>query len=92
VLFEMLSGRRAFPGATILEIFTSVLRGAVDWQALPADVPRQVRLLMERCLEHEAANRPFLSEHDRYLNSVHSDARFRPLMERARREWERFEV
>ena len=57
VLFEMLSGRRAFPGATIMEILTSVLRGAVDWQALPADVPREVRILMERCLEHEAASR-----------------------------------
>ena len=57
VLFEMLSGRRAFPGATILEILTSVLRGTVAWQALPADVPPQVRLLMERCLEHEASAR-----------------------------------
>ena len=57
VLFEMLSGRRAFPGATIMEILTSVLRGAVDWQALPADVPSQLRLLMERCLEHEASGR-----------------------------------
>ena len=57
VLFEMLSGRRAFPGATMAEILTSVLRGAVDWQALPADVPGQVRLLIERCLEHEAAGR-----------------------------------
>jgi serine/threonine protein kinase len=57
VLFEMLSGRRAFPGTTIMEILTSVVRGAVDWQALPADVPRQVRLLMERCLEHEASGR-----------------------------------
>ena len=57
VLFEMLSGRRAFPGATIMEILTSVLRGTVDWQALPADVPSQLRLLMERCLEHEASGR-----------------------------------
>ena len=40
-----------------LEILTSVLRGNVDWQALPADVPPQVRLLMERCLEHEASGR-----------------------------------
>ena len=57
VLFEMLSGRRAFPGATIPEILTSVLRGAVDWEALPADVPGQVRVLIERCLEHEAPAR-----------------------------------
>jgi TolB-like protein/Flp pilus assembly protein TadD len=57
VLFEMLGGQRAFRGATIVEILTSVLRGAVDWQALPAGVPREVRLLMERCLAHQASGR-----------------------------------
>jgi serine/threonine protein kinase len=57
LLFEMLSGRRAFRGGTIVEILTSVMRGAVEWQALPADVPREIRLLMERCLEHETSGR-----------------------------------
>jgi hypothetical protein len=37
-------------------------------------------------------NYPFLSEHDRYLDNVRGDARFRELMGRAKREWERFEV
>ena len=37
-------------------------------------------------------NYPFLSEHDRYLDNVRGDARFREAMVRARREWERFEV
>ena len=57
VLFEMLSGRRAFPGRTITEILAAVLRGTVEWQALPAEVPRPVRLLMERCLVREMAGR-----------------------------------
>jgi eukaryotic-like serine/threonine-protein kinase len=57
VLFEMLAGRRAFPGATITEILAAVLSGSVNWQALPADVPRQVRLLMERCLAREPSGR-----------------------------------
>jgi eukaryotic-like serine/threonine-protein kinase len=57
VLFEMLSGRRAFPGRTITEVLASVLGGAADWQALPADVPRDVRLLLERCLAREASAR-----------------------------------
>ena len=54
VLFEMLSGRRAFPGRTLTEILASVLRGAVDWPVLPASVPREVRALIEQCLECEA--------------------------------------
>jgi serine/threonine protein kinase len=33
VLFEMLSGRRAFPGRTIVEILASVLQGTVDLRA-----------------------------------------------------------
>ena len=57
VLFEMLSGRRAFPGRTITETLAAVLRGTVDWEALPADVPREVRLLIERCLVREASGR-----------------------------------
>ena len=57
VLFEMLSGRRAFAGRTIPETLAAVLRGTVDWQALPPDVPREVRSLLERCLEREASDR-----------------------------------
>jgi hypothetical protein len=38
------------------------------------------------------SNDPFHSEHDRYLNNVRGDPRFRALMGRAKREWERFEA
>ena len=57
VLFEMLSGQRAFPGRTITDTLAAVLRGAVDWEVLPTDVPREVRLLIERCLVREASGR-----------------------------------
>jgi len=57
VLLEMLTGRRAFPGRTITVTLAAVLRGTVDWEALPADVPRKVRLLIERCLVREASGR-----------------------------------
>ena len=56
-LFEMLSGRRAFPGRTITDTLAAVLRGAVDWEAMPADVPREVRTLIERCLVREPSGR-----------------------------------
>jgi serine/threonine protein kinase/Flp pilus assembly protein TadD len=57
VLFEMLSGRRAFPGRTVTETLAAVLRGEVEWQALPADTPREVLQIIKRCLVLEAANR-----------------------------------
>jgi serine/threonine protein kinase/Flp pilus assembly protein TadD len=57
LMFEMLSGRRAFPGRTITETLAAVLRGGVDWQAMPADLPREVRTLIERCLVHESSGR-----------------------------------
>ena len=57
VLFEMLSGKRAFPGRTITDTLDAVLRGAVDWKTLPADIPQDIRLLMERCLVREASGR-----------------------------------
>jgi hypothetical protein len=47
---------------------------------------------LDAAISRGMINYPFLSEHDRYLDSVRSDPRFRQLMERARREWERFEV
>ena len=47
---------------------------------------------LDAAISRGMINYPFLSEHDRYLDSVRSDARFRQLMERVRLEWERFEV
>jgi len=49
-------------------------------------------LWLDRAIERGMINYPFLSEHDRYLDNVRGDARFRELMGRAKREWERFEV
>jgi tetratricopeptide (TPR) repeat protein len=47
---------------------------------------------LDRAIDRGMINYPFLSEHDRYLENIRGDARFDPLMARARREWERFEV
>ena len=49
-------------------------------------------LRLNRAIDRGMINLPFLSEHDRYLDTVRGDARFGQAMERARREWERFEV
>ncbi len=49
-------------------------------------------LWLDRAIDRGMINYPFLSEHDRYLDNVRGDARFGHLMQRAKREWERFQV
>lgn len=57
VLFEMLGGRTPFPGRTLQELFVSVMTGAVDWGRLPAGVPREIRMVLERCLDGDVSRR-----------------------------------
>ncbi len=57
VLFEMLSGRKTFPGETVSEIFAEILKGEPDWSRLPGDVPVVVRNLLQRCLTKDPKHR-----------------------------------
>jgi len=57
VLFEMLSGRRAFGGSDVTDVLASVIKSDPDWRALPADVPAYVRVALRECLEKDAAQR-----------------------------------
>ena len=57
VLFEMLAGRRAFPGDTMSDTFVSILEREPDWTALPAATPAAVRTLLDRSLRKDPANR-----------------------------------
>ena len=53
VLFEMLTGRRPFEGATMSEILANVLKTEPDWDRLPAETPDGVRRLLRRSLEKD---------------------------------------
>ena len=57
VLFEMLTGRRAFEGDDISITLASVLKDDVKWEALPADLPASLHRLLRRCLEKDPARR-----------------------------------
>ena len=57
VLFEMLTGRRAFEGADASDTLAAILRGQPDWNAFPPDVPAQVRTIVARCLEKDRRER-----------------------------------
>ena len=57
VLYEMLTGRRAFDGATISDTFVSILEREPHWGALPAETPMSVRGLLQRCLRKDPRHR-----------------------------------
>jgi eukaryotic-like serine/threonine-protein kinase len=57
VLYEMLTGRRAFPGDDISDVLVAVLRDEPDLSALPSDTPRHIRKLLRRCLQKDPRNR-----------------------------------
>ncbi len=57
LLFEMLAGRRPFPGSTISEALVAVLTERPDWSALPDRTPASLRRLLARCLEPDPTQR-----------------------------------
>ena len=57
ILYELLAGRRAFPGATPSEVLAAVLAKDPEWKALGKEVPGRVRLLLRRCLEKDPQKR-----------------------------------
>ncbi len=50
VLFEMLTGQRAFAGATAPDVLEAVVKFEPDWSALPAGTPGYLRRLLARML------------------------------------------
>jgi serine/threonine-protein kinase len=57
LLYEMLCGRRVFPGESSAEVVASVLRDPIDWTALPPDTPPALRRLLRRCLQRDPHER-----------------------------------
>ncbi len=57
VLFECLTGRRAFPGSDGSDILAGVLKDEPDWGALPETTPVAVCLLLRKCLNKDRKRR-----------------------------------
>jgi protein kinase-like protein/WD40 repeat protein len=57
VLFEMVTGKRAFDGATVSDTIARILERDVDWSALPADTPASVRRVLTRTLTKDLPRR-----------------------------------
>jgi Tol biopolymer transport system component len=57
VLYELLTGRKAFDATTVTDTLAAVLHQDPDWAALPAGVPPAVTTLLRRCLEKDVRQR-----------------------------------
>jgi serine/threonine-protein kinase len=57
VLYEMLTGRRAFSGEDVSDTLAGILRGDPDWSLLPSSVSPTVRHYLKRCLVKEPSQR-----------------------------------
>ena len=57
VVYEMLTGKRAFDGEDVSEILARVIEREPDWSVLPANTPPGIRRLLKRCLEKNVKER-----------------------------------
>ena len=57
VLYELLTGRAAFPGETVSDTIGAILNREPDWNQLPRGLPPGVLTLLRRCLEKDAKKR-----------------------------------
>ncbi|MEZ5320384.1 MAG: protein kinase [Vicinamibacterales bacterium] len=57
VLYEMLTGQRAFGGAEITDVLARVIEREPDFSRLPAGTPPAIRTLLARCLTKDPRRR-----------------------------------
>ncbi|HEY7817074.1 MAG TPA: protein kinase, partial [Vicinamibacteria bacterium] len=57
LLYEMLTGGRAFTGGTAGDALAAALRDEVDWGRLPASTPPGIQRLLRRCLKQHTRER-----------------------------------
>ena len=57
VLFEMLSGRRAFAGKDISDTLSLVIGRDPDWTALPSNTPAPIVRILRQCLHKDRSRR-----------------------------------
>ena len=57
VLYECLTGQRAFSGDSVSDTLAAVLRDPLDWSRLPAATPPALLRLLRRCLERDPSLR-----------------------------------
>jgi serine/threonine protein kinase/tetratricopeptide (TPR) repeat protein len=79
LVFEMLTGTRAYEGETWADTLTAILTREPDWRALPRETPDGLRGLLRRCLMRDRDRRiakmtEVLAELDRATEEMRTEA------------------
>ncbi|MEQ1760498.1 MAG: protein kinase [Vicinamibacterales bacterium] len=89
VLYEMLTGHRAFAGDTVSDTVAAVLRSEPDWHRIPVTAPRAVVALVRQCVDKDATRRVrglgtalFVLEHQTAADSGRPVGSLRPSLAR----------
>jgi Tol biopolymer transport system component/predicted Ser/Thr protein kinase len=53
ILYECLTGKRAFEGETVTETLAAILKGEPNWKLLPPAADVKVRHVLQRCLQKD---------------------------------------
>ena len=78
LLYELLTGKRAFPGETLPETIACVLEREPDWDILPERTPAPVRELLRQCLQ---------KDEDRRLQNIEAASRMIKKAQLGRNRW-----
>ena len=70
VLYEMLTGRRAFDGHDVSDTLARILRDEPDWSLIPTTVKPTVRHYLKRCLAKDPNERLHFEELKRQSRQV----------------------
>ena len=57
IVYEMLTGARAFEGAEIADVLARVIQSEPDWTLLPPSTPAAIKTVLQRCLRKDPAKR-----------------------------------
>ena len=57
ILYECLTGKKAFRGETVTETLAAIIRGEPDWDALPSTLSLNIRKLIRRCMYKDQKKR-----------------------------------
>jgi serine/threonine protein kinase len=89
IVFECLTGKRAFEGETVSDTLAAILRGEPEWEQLPVQTPPHIRALLHRCLQKDCSHR-LRDIGDATLDAPDSTAPSSEIRERRGRSWGAF--